>query len=46
MLQDEAKIGVLCASVVAAVIGSVVLYRSSPASVQPAADVDCPPPGT
>ena len=46
MLQDEAKIGVLCASVVAAVIGSVVLYRSSPASVQPAADVDRPPPGT
>lgn len=46
MLQDEAKIGVLCASVVAAVIGSVVLYRSSPASIQPAADVDRPPPGT
>ena len=46
MLQDEAKIGVLFASVVAAVIGSVVLYRSSPASVQPAADVDRPPPGT
>ena len=46
MLQDEAKIGVLFASVVAAVIGSVVLYRSSPASIQPAADVDRPPPGT
>lgn len=46
MLQDEAKIGVLVASVVAAVIGSVVLYRSEPADIQPAADVDCPPPGT
>ena len=46
MLQDEAKIGVLFASVVAAVIGSVVLYRSKPADIQPAADVDRPPPGT
>jgi NhaA family Na+:H+ antiporter len=46
MLQDEAKIGVLVASVVAAIIGSIVLYRSRPADIQPAADVDHPPPGT
>ena len=45
MLQDEAKIGVLVASVVAAIIGAVVLYRCRPADIQPAADVDSPPPG-
>ena len=39
-------IGGLFAAVVAAVIGSVILYRASPASIQPAADVDRPPPGT
>ena len=45
ILQAEAKIGVLVASVVAAVIGFVVLYVSKPADIQPAADVDRPPPG-
>ncbi len=46
LLRDEAKIGVLAASVVAGVIGSTILYRSKPAAIQPAADVDCPPVGT
>jgi len=45
MLQNEAKIGVLAASVVAAIVGSVVLCRSRPADIQPATDVDSPPPG-
>ncbi|MBQ91178.1 MAG: Na+/H+ antiporter NhaA [Acidimicrobiaceae bacterium] len=46
LLRDEAKIGVLAASIVAGVIGSTILYRSKPAAIQPAADVDCPPVGT
>ena len=46
LLRDEAKIGVLAASVVAGAIGSIILYRSKPAAIQPAADVDCPPVGT
>ena len=29
MLQDEAKIGILFASVVAAIIGTFILYKSS-----------------
>lgn len=46
LLRDEAKIGVLAASVVAGAIGSTILYRSKPAAIQPAADVDSPPVGT
>ena len=40
LLRDEAKIGILVASVAAAVIGSVILATAPPSPIQPAAGAE------
>jgi len=44
VLQDEAKIGILVASAVAALLGSAILYGAKPAGAQPAGPGSNEPP--